>query len=487
MKLFFDHAFMANDGSTYSQYFLGWPAIMALGVPLKATGYVNAILSGATIPALYRLLKSFTDVRWARLGVLIFLTSPMIQIAAATEMSHTSSLFALTYALMLADLALRRSVPYASAGFGLFLGAAFFIRPLSAIGVGLPWAIMWLWHQFRSNERPLANVVAFCVPVFALATLFLVANARQTGSPLIVAYQGAFDYGVQNGFRFTHALPSRQCDTPNFVGWNPPRMLGTVTNGLLRLNISLFGWPLSFAFVPAAIGLRRAWLWWASIATYILAHLNLLDPGVDTFGPPHWFEMSLAVLALTVLGGERATKWAHQISAEYTRLPANLVVAFILGSVFLFSPYRLRAVAEIAMMTGEPLQVVKRAKIHNAVIFSSRPWAMNCHRAISHPPRHFVFWWPVNNPDFDDDVIWANHLSVDQDRKLMATFSGRDGYIALWNRSSCTIELVPIEEAEQEDIPNGLMGGYGGPAQRYSEDHLVTGRPPSNGQQRGAP
>jgi hypothetical protein len=478
MKLFFDHAFMVNDGNTYSQYFLGWPAIMALGVPFKATGYLNAILSGATIPALYRLLKSFSDVRWARLGVLIFLTSPMLQIAAATEMSHTSALFALTYAVMFADLALRRSGPHASAGFGFFLALAFFIRPLSAVGVGLPWGVMWLRRQLRSNERAGANIAAFCIPAFTLAALFLITNAKQTGSPLVVAYQGAFEYGIENGFRFTHVVPERMGHTPNFAGWNLPEMLGTTTTALIRLNISLFGWPLSFAFLPAALGLRRASLWWASLGTYALVHLNLVNPGVDTFGPVHFFEMSLAVLALTVLGGQRVTGWAAQLSPSYSRLPAALAVAFVLGSVFLFSPYRLRAIGEIATMTREPVEVVKRANIHNAVIFANSPWAMNCHPAISRPPRHFVFWWPVNSPDFDDDVIWANHLSTRQDQKLMTAFPDRRGYVAVWRMPWCKMELIPVEEAEGMELPNGLMGIYGGSRRRYSDEHLVTGELP---------
>jgi hypothetical protein len=478
MKLFFDHAFMVNDGKTYSQYFLGWPAIMALAVPFKATGYVNAILSGATIPALYRLLTSFVDIRWARLGVLVFLTSPMLQIAAATEMSHTSVLFALTYALMFADLALRRSNPYASAGFAFFLGVAFFIRPLSAVGVGLPWGVMWFWHQLRSRERAGANIAAFCIPAFTLAALFLITNANQTGSPLVVAYQRAFDYGVENGFRFTHVTPSRVGHSPNFAGWDPPQMIATVTAGLLRLNISLFGWPLSFAFLPAALGLRRASIWWVTVGTYALVHLNLVDPGVDTFGPTHFFEMSVAVLALTVLGGQRATRWATRISPPYSQLPAGLAIAFVLGSVFLFSPYRLRAIREITAMTREPVEAVKRANVHKAVIFASRPWAMQCRRGIPRPAHHYVFWWPVNSPNFDDDVIWANHLSVRQDQKLMTTFPSRRGYVAVWRMPWCKMELIPVEEAEAMKVPNGLMGPHHGRMRRYSDEHPVTGELP---------
>jgi len=472
LKLFFDHAFIVNDGQMFSQYFLGWPAIMALGLPFGATGYVNALVSGATVPVLHDLLKRIVGVTWARLGVVVFLTSPMIQIAAATEMSHTSALGALVCAMWFVNRALSGGGPGTHFGFGLSLAIAFFIRPASAVSVALPWGLLWLWRQL--SKREFANILWFCIPAIGLAALFLFINVVQTGSPFETAYQRAFEYGIENGFRFSHVVPQRADGTVMLSSGNLSEMLSMVTIGLLRLNMSLFGWPLSLAFLPFAIGSRRASWWWASAGTYMVTHLPVFDAGIDTFGPTHWFEMALPVLVLTMLGCQRATGWAERISAKHTTFPRNLLLAFVAGSLLMFSPYRMRAVGEIGAMTGRALDAVERDNIHNAVIFVNRPWAARCNPDLGAPPRHFVFWWPVNDPDFENDVIWANHLSVEQDRKLLAMFPARSGYITWWNAKPCELQLVPIEDAARNDLPNGLMGDG-----RYTDDHPPTGELPN--------
>jgi hypothetical protein len=49
MPVFFDNGFIVNDGKMYSQYFLGWPALLAIGVLLGIPGLINPILSGCTV------------------------------------------------------------------------------------------------------------------------------------------------------------------------------------------------------------------------------------------------------------------------------------------------------------------------------------------------------------------------------------------------------------------------------------------------------
>ena len=389
LKLFFDHAFMVNDGRMFSQYFLGWPAIMALGIPFGATGYVNSVVSAATIPALYELLKIFVGVAWARLGVLVFLTSPMIQIAAATEMSHTSALGSLVYAMWFVNLALRGGGPGTHFGFGLSLALSFFIRPVSAVAVALPWALLWMWRQLARRE--FVNILWFGVPTIGLAALFLFVNAEQTGSPFGVAYQRAYEYGVENGLRFSHVMPGRADETAMLASGDLPELLSTVSIGLLRLNISLFGWPVSFAFLPLAIGLRRASWWWASVGVYAAIHPWVFD-------------------------------------------------------------------------------AIDRRDIHNAVVFVNRQWAAKCIPDLENPPKHFVSWWPVNDPDFENDVIWANHLSVEQDRRLLAAFPGREGYISWWNVELCKLNLIAIQDTARMGFPNGFMGPG-----RYTDDHPPSG------------
>lgn len=477
MKLFFDHAFIVNDGRMYSQYFLGWPTLMALGIPFGATGYVNAVLSGATVAPLYKLVETTVGDRWARIAVIVFLTSPMIQIAAATEMSHTSALLSLVLAVLFGTMALRDGAPWTHAAFGLCLSIAFFIRPLSAVGIGLPWVLAWAWQELR-RKGGARNVLAFMLPTATMASLFLFVNYELTGSALRTAYQTAFHYGVDNGFRFTHVPESRAGAEVMASTGGLASMLRNTATGLVRLNISLFGWPASFFFLPLAIGLRRGSIWWATIGTYVASHVWLHDPGVDSFGPTHWFEMALPVIVLTVMGCERATQWAERISESHQRVPASLLGAFVVASVFLFSPQRLGAVAQIGQMTSRAERAIRDDRVRDAVVFSDRPWVNRCNREAAWP-RHFVFWWPPNDPDFQNPVIWANHLSVARDLELMTTFPDRRGYLAIFDGARCRVEFVPLEEADPSAIPNGLMGMRHGKQWRYSDEHPVTGELPS--------
>jgi len=79
----------------------------------------------------------------------------------------------------------------------------------------------------------------------------------------------------------------------------------------------------------------------------------------------------------------------------------------------------------------------------------------------------------VNDPDFENDVIWANHLSVEQDKKLLATFPGREGYITWWTEKPCEVALIPIDDALAMEMPNGTTG-----RRRYTDDQPITGELP---------
>ena len=472
-RLFFDHAFVVNDGTMFSQYFLGWPAIMALGVPFATTGYVNAFVSAATVPALYALLSLFTERTWARLGVIVFLTAPMIQIAAATEMSHTSALATLVYAAWLATVALRSGGRWAHFGFGLFAAVSFFIRPASAVAIMVPWVAVWLWRQVAN--RSWTSLLWFGLAVVPLAALFLWVNFELTGSPFRVAYQRAFEYGIENDFRFSHVLRQRAEGTAMLSEGDLASKLSMTSIGLLRLNMSLFGWPISFAFLPFAVGMRHASLWWASVVAYIATHFWVFDAGIDTFGPTHWFEMALPILVLSMLGAERATRWTRLVSEQHDSLPRNLVLASAAASLLLFTPIRAKALARIGAMTGALQDVVEARQIRDAVIFVNRPWGAPCDPNVHPRTVHFVFWWPMNDPDLENEVIWANHLSIDKDWSLLETFPGRRGYVMRWR--GCGLQLMTLEEAETLGVPNGFMGPHHGTADPYTDDLPITGEP----------
>jgi hypothetical protein len=54
-----------------------------------------------------------------------------------------------------------------------------------------------------------------------------------------------------------------------------------------------------------------------------------------------------------------------------------------------------------------------------------------------------VFFHPVNDPDLRNDVLWANHVDIRSDRRLVETLPGRTGYVLTW-APECDVTLVPL-------------------------------------------
>ena len=453
MKIFFDQNFMINDGRLYPVYFLGWPALMVPGVWIGMPGAINPLLSALTVPPLFRGLSHFVGTSWARAGVLLFLTSPFLQVAAATQLSHTSCLMALTWCLWMylratGDSARTRDHAF----FALAFATAFCIRPQSAVPIGLPLLASWALSVVRTNPaRRWSAVLAFAVPSAVLAVLFLGALWAQNGAPWRVGYVRYGEYMLENKLRFTTFGPTDQTAVPGFDFSEVGPALARTTIGLFRLNADLFGWPSSLGLLILAIPIAvvRTRLFWGMLAAYVSLQFFQRDWGLDTFGPVHAFEMALPVMALTIAGLanlSRHLSWRDdgEIRSSVVGWGAfapSLLAALIITAWLGFIPIRLQGVAQIASHLNVALRAPERAGIDRAVIFSAMPFAPPCGTS----PSHFVFFRPVNDPYLANDVLWVNHVNPEEDRRLLASLSGdRPGYTMRWT-SPCNVVLEPID------------------------------------------
>ena len=463
LKLFFDQNFMINDGRLYPVYFLGWPAMLAIGVLTGAPAVVNPLLSALTVPALMRVLRQFVGPTWAMGGILLFLSAPFLQIAAATQLSHTSCLMALSWCLAMyvrttaADAPLR-----AHAGFAFFLALAFCIRPQSAVALALPLVVSWGIALRRLEPKlRIRAAVAFLVPSAVLAALFLSALWAQNGSPWRVGYAQYNRYITANDFRFTSFVLE---DLTTVAGFDFTQMAGAVARsaaGMFRLNFDLFGWPSSFAFIVLglpvlAAGARIAW---AMAGSYLLLMLFQRDWGIDTFGPLHAFELSLPILVLTVVGARNMSArltWREADGAsrswQWAALPPSLFVAFIACAWLGFVPVRLQGVRQVAAHVNVALQAPQKAGLRHAVIFAPWPFAPSCILI----PQHFVLFRPANDPDLRNDVLWVNHVDLESDRRLLETLPGRTGYLMQWT-PTCEVSVRPLATLTPDEVPAGRV------------------------------
>jgi hypothetical protein len=445
MKASFDRIFMINDGQFYAAYFVGWPALMMPGAHFGVPGYMNAVYSALTVPALYHTVRRLSGVPAGRVATLLYLASPMLMVGAATELSHTSCLMAAAWSIYL--LLRSREQPAAwwtHAGVGFFFSLGFMIRPLSTLGVGLPIVVSWF---IRTVALPPATrwraLMACAAPALVMATLFLAVNVAQNGSPFMSSYERSQEYLREVSFRN--------------VGWSlanqPPSLSGYIlgdgqwrlslaktTVGVVRLVFDLFGSPLCLVLVGLGWSVRPARVVWLSALCFVIVHFSIRDSGIDSFGPVHFFELSLPTLLLAAVGygrlAEAARNCRPMLSASW---PRDVVASLILVSLLGFAPVRLHALKVIASNVNAPEDAARKARISNAVVFTTHPFVEQ--KCIA-PTRHFVFFRPNNDPGLTNGILWVNDLGVDQNLGLMKYFPGRTGYVMAWD--GCRPRFRPL-------------------------------------------
>jgi hypothetical protein len=456
---FFDRFAMVNDGRYYSQYFLGWPAMLGpfawLGIPEIA----NPVYSAATAVGLYVLVRRVAGSPSAKGATALYLVSPFTMAMAATMLSHIVCLGWLVWAMWAMARTFDDDPPvWADPLLAVCFSAAFFTRPTVALGIGGPFLIAWLVHLVRHRRDELLRAMAlFAVPAAALAAVFFAVNYLQTGHPLTPAYEVAYEY------RRVHIEGKEPGRTvPNMAFSRPGNALAMTVMALVRFNYAAWGWICAFLFVPLAIGARRRWttIAWGSLAGFLLVHFPMTDSGVDSFGPVHYFELILPVLLLTVAGIGVVIRWCARRAGPVSELvpvraevlPAALVAALVYASLVMYVPVRWGNLSALAEQHNEPREAVREAGVDRAVIFANSLFI----RCAANPDG-FVGWPPINPPGNEADILWANHLTLERDREFLREYyPNRPGYLLDWDRS-CEAELVPLEELAPEQVRPGML------------------------------
>jgi len=465
MKLFFDRAFMINDGKFYAQYFLGWPALLAPGVALGVPSLMNPLYSALTVPAIFLTLLRLGGRRCALIGAIIFLSAPLLQFSAATQLSHTSCLFALAWASYFAvriytgDTSL-----WLHAALATSFSVAFFVRPSSALGLGLPLLASWLLSLLSMHGKARLNAMAaFAAPALGFAALFFLINMLQNGGFTSVSYQRAISYARENGFRFA-AWNWFPRDRTLAMSLGPIGEAAAQTGvSLTRFNFAVFGWPLAFVFLPFA-GWRshHTWIPWTMLICFAVTHFYMRNGGIDTFGPVHYLEPALPLILLSALGISRLSSWLRAIRSTglpevfSARAPVALCFGLITASLLGYVPVRAMALHEIGSVTGLPKQAAEVMLEKPTIVFVPRPFIPK-HCSTSY---HFNYWRPNNDPDLENHVLWVNHITLAHDKKLMELYPDRDGVVMVWS-PSCVPAFLPLDELNEANVPPGAVGGSG--------------------------
>jgi hypothetical protein len=368
------------DGVRFGKYPPGWPAALALASKLDAEGWVNPVLAGLCVWLVYRLGSRLVGPGAALLGAFLAATSPAMLMLAGSLMSHVFSLF-LTLSLAQAWYALfargapqPRPVWLLVALAGASLGLLVLTRPLTALGVALPFAIHGLFLWARGGPARWRPALVGLVAV-AVGLLFPLWNAAQMGDPIANAYSLWWDY---DRIGFGPGIG-------RIAGGHSPQLAFYNARFSLRAGQhDLFGWPyISGALVPFGLyGLRRrvaAWLAAASLPALILVY-SFYWVGSWLLSPRYYFEALPGLAILSAGGVVWLGGWGRPATSVGSRvrraIVSFVVLLLVVGNLGLYLPMRLGGLVGLYGITRAKLQAFDRVRPEQGlvVVHVARSW-----------------------------------------------------------------------------------------------------------------
>ncbi|CAN5254983.1 hypothetical protein BH09GEM1_BH09GEM1_44920 [soil metagenome] len=369
---FFGMDNMIERGSWYSQFPIGGPAFLAIGMAFGAAWLVNPILLALSVLCLYGFVRRAYDEAAARAVALLFAFCPFALFMSASFMNHVPVLWLTTVALMQlsiwVDASTSRQATRSAVLIGLALGTAFAIRPLDALVVALVIGLAQLdVIRERRGGVHLRSLVALVAAGLAPVLVLFVVNLETNGAPLRLGYEVLYGSAHQLGFHMD----------PYGTMHNPARAVAFASKYLLQLNVMLFEWPLPVVLIIAAglAVLRRPTRWdilmMALLIAQVMAYAAYWHDGIFR-GPRFLFTALPALLVLVA----RAPVWIGAVTHGTARrlvtwlVPVCMAFAWLDVGVYVGVPARIRGYRKIApLMRVDPDRLVRTAHLHNALVF----------------------------------------------------------------------------------------------------------------------
>ncbi len=271
-----------SSGRWVAHYPPGWPLLLAAGLELGAAWAVAPVLGGLYVLLIWLLGRELFDRTTGLIAAGLAALSPMCRIVFSSHLSHAGSATAIVLALLLLMIAQRRGSAVLAGCGGLSFALAFAIRPLTAVAVAIPAAVLLLDELRRPKRGPgRVGVLLGAVIGGVVGTLPLLwTNLVVTGNALHLPYTLAKGtmYGFANlpfGLRNLDAILAST--VPALFGWGWGSSWVWMFQAL----------PLAFAWIPFL--LRRAGraelLLLAVVACLAAAHLGTRAHGLHGYGP----------------------------------------------------------------------------------------------------------------------------------------------------------------------------------------------------------
>jgi hypothetical protein len=295
------------QGQRFGKYPLGWPALLTIGEVFHLRSWVNPLLAGFSLWLIYLLGKRTFGPVVGLLAAGLTLTSPFFLMLMGSLLSHPLGLtLSAAFCLSWLDAFVwrRAQAPWlpVAAG-GAALGALALTRPLTAVGIALPFAAHGLLLLLRGSPSVRRRVLVVGGVAAALASLHFVWQYAVTGDPFLNPYTLWWEYDRVGFGPGVGRVPS---------GHSLAIALGNTGENLWVGIHDLFGWgPFSWIFIPFGLSavFYRRWrthhislpgLLLVGTAFSLLLVYMAYWVGSTVLGPRYYFE---ALHSLTILSG----------------------------------------------------------------------------------------------------------------------------------------------------------------------------------------
>jgi hypothetical protein len=364
------------QGERFGKYPPGWPAALSLGAQAGLAWMVNPLLAGLSAWLIFRLGSKVGGLGVGLVAELLSVTSPMFLMLSGSLLSHSLSLFlALAFALAWLDL-FPRVGGWAESGrlpawmlvgvAGLSLGLSALTRPMTALGVALPFAVDGVRLLLGGERRTRARLLGVGGTAALVTAILLLWQWALTGKAFLNPYVLWWPYdkvGFGPGFG-------------RMPGGHSLFWASINTRASLRVGLhDLFGWPyLSWLLLPfGLLALRRNRAGWLLIAAFpsLVAVYVAYWVGASLYGPRYFYESLPGLAVVSAAGLAWLAGWLRREArpAAWRAALAGGALLVLLGlNIADYLPPRLAMMRDLYGMSPAKMLPLEEARLGRALV-----------------------------------------------------------------------------------------------------------------------